>query len=98
MVKVLFPLRGESGPASRCSKLLLTILQTYNIYLYVSEIYDDSHFWSTSAVAAHFPSSPKRRESAQRKKPPPSHCGLKISPVTTLRRARSLRSLKQADR
>ena len=27
---------------------------------------------------------------------PPRHCGLKISPVTTLRRTRSLRSLKQA--
>ena len=38
----------------------------------------------------------KRMESRQRKKMPPHHSGLKILPVTTLRRARSLCSLKQA--
>ncbi len=63
---------------------------------YVFLMYDRFHFWNTIPWSATFLLFQKRMESRQRKKMPPRHCGLKISPVTTLRATRSLRSLKQA--
>jgi|GEM_PF-4298711 len=65
---------------------------------YVSLIYERFYFWHTIPWSATFPtiSLQKRMESRQRKKMPPRHYGLKISPVTTLRATRSLRSLRQA--
>ena len=63
---------------------------------YVSLIYDHFHFWNTIPWSATFLLFQKRMESRQRKKMPPRHSGLKISPVTTLRATRSLRSLRQA--
>lgn len=92
MVKVPFPLRGGSGPASRRRKLLLIILRP------ATSIRTCPKYTTISilGVRAPWPRTfllfRKRRESAQRKKPPPSHCGLKFWLVTTLRRARSARS------
>ena len=47
-------------------------------------------------MVSYFPPCPDKAESKQRAKRPPHHSGLKISPVTTLRATRSLRSLRQA--
>ena len=58
-----------------------------NIRLFPSLEYD-------SNVADILSGRPERVSA--KKGPPPSHCGLKFWLVTTLRRARSLRSLKQA--
>ncbi len=63
---------------------------------YVSETHDCFHFWNVIPWSLHFLSVPDGKKTKQKKGQPPRHCGLKISPVTTLRATRSLRSLKQA--
>ena len=53
-------------------------------------------FWEYDSSVAYFPPCPDKAESKQRAKRPPGHSGLKFWLVTTLRRARSLWSLRQA--
>ena len=62
---------------------------------YVFLMYERFHFWNTIPWSLHFLSVSDGKKTKQKKGQPPRHCGLKISPVTTLRATRSLRSLKQ---
>ena len=63
---------------------------------YVSEAHDCFYFWNVIPWSLHFLSVPDGKKTKQKKGQPPRHSGLKISPVTTLRATRSLRSLRQA--
>ena len=63
---------------------------------YVSLIYDSFYFRNAIPWSLHFLSVPGGKKTKQKKGQPPHHSGLKISLVTTLRRARSLCSLRQA--
>ena len=59
-------------------------------------IYESFRFWNAIPWSLHFLSVPDGKKTKQKKGQPPRHSGLKISPVTTLRATRSLRSLRQA--
>ena len=102
--------RHRSGPTSRCcterymrmrthitlEKFSAQAMRDHIERPYVSETHDCFHFWNAIPWSLHFLSVPDGKKTKQKKGQPPRHSGLKISPVTTLRATRSLRSLKQA--